>query len=80
MKPNIFKLIQTFADEVYQYIKEGAPNVSLPEYKDRIKVCSECPLISEKFTCKKCGCYMGTKAKWATSDCPEDKWKKIEKK
>ena len=80
MKQNIFKLVQQFTGELYKYIKEGAPNVSVDEYEERIKTCNECPFISEKFTCNKCGCNMVTKAKWATSDCPVDKWKKIEKK
>jgi anaerobic ribonucleoside-triphosphate reductase len=80
MKHNIFNLVQQFVKEGYKYVKEGAPNVTIAEYEDRVNICNECPFISEKFTCNKCGCNMATKARWATADCPIDKWEKIEKK
>ena len=77
---NIFDMVKQFSGELYNYVKEGAPNVNLKQYEERLKTCNSCEHISERFTCNKCGCHMTAKAKWATSECPINKWEKIEKK
>ena len=77
---NIFEKVKQFSKEFALYIKEGAPNVTPPEYEERLKICSACVFISEKFSCTVCGCNMEMKAKWRTSDCPKHKWPEPEKK
>ena len=78
---DIINLVKTFSSELYNYVKKGAPNVTEAEYKERLEMCASCEhLDKEKSKCKRCGCYMPVKAKWATADCPVNKWKKIEKK
>ena len=77
---NIFEKVTQFTKELAKYIKEGAPNVTSAEYEERLRICEGCPFISDKFTCTECGCNMTAKSKWSTSECPKDKWPKIEKK
>ena len=76
----IFKKVAQFTKELSAYLKAGAPNVTPKEYEDRLITCNGCEHISEKFTCGKCGCDMTMKSKWATSECPENKWPEIKKK
>ena len=78
---NIFNLVKTFSSELYTYIKKGTPNVSEDEYKKRLETCVSCEHFKENnATCNMCGCYMPSKAKWATSACPKNKWEEIKKK
>ena len=76
----IFEMVQQFSGELFKYLKEGAPNVTVKEYENRLKTCEACPHLTETFKCNKCGCNMTAKAKWATSKCPLDKWEEIKKK
>ena len=74
--PSLFKMIRSFAGEVTEYVKQGAPNVSPEEYALRLDTCMQCPkLIKKTMRWGACGCYLGTKAKWKTADCPDKKWK-----
>ena len=82
---NVFKLSLQFAKEISEYIKKGAPNVTLDQYEERIKICSKCPHKKEGThfsTCGVCGCNLEIKAKWATSTCPDKpkRWPELKKK
>ena len=77
---NIFEKVAQFTKELTKYIKEGAPNVTPDEYEERLKTCEVCPYISKRFTCNECGCNMTVKSKWSTSECPKNRWPKIERK
>ena len=82
---NIFKLSIQFAKELGEYIKKGAPNVTLDQYEERLKICNTCPKKEEGThfnKCGLCGCNIELKAKWATSECPDkpSKWPKLKKK
>ena len=47
---NIFDMVKQFSGELYNYVKEGAPNVSLKQYEERLKTCNSCEHISERIT------------------------------
>ena len=75
--PSFFEMVKTFTKEVTKYIANGAPNVTTEDYVDRLEVCEGCEhYIQKSARCGKCGCLMEHKAKWKTSDCPINKWKK----
>jgi hypothetical protein len=75
--PSVFKMISTFSKELGTYIAKGAPNVSEEDYKERLETCLKCPSLKrDVMRCRTCGCMLEHKAKWKTSTCPEDKWKK----
>lgn len=74
--PKLLKMLKTFKNELVEYAKHGAPNVSELEYKNRLKTCMSCPELKDNYRCGICGCVVEQKAKWATTDCPDNKWKK----
>lgn len=71
--PSFFEMARSFAGELANYVANGAPNVSHPNYVRRLAACQECPhLIEEKMRCGKCGCLVEHKAKWQTTTCPDE--------
>lgn len=77
----IGQLVWQFAKELTEHVQGGMQNVDPVTYKNRIEICNGCPNLTEHSTCSLCGCFMPTKAKWATSSCPDDppKWNRHEK-
>jgi hypothetical protein len=73
--PSVLRMLKNFSKELAKYAKEGAPNVSKQDYKDRIKTCHSCEHLLRNKRCGMCGCIIEHKAKWATSDCPDGRWK-----
>ncbi len=46
-------------------------------FEARIKICGSCEhLFRPTWTCKKCGCFMGVKARLDSATCPIGKWGK----
>lgn len=41
---------------------------------DRMSHCIQCPLLSSKNKCNKCGCFMPAKVRNENSKCPLGKW------
>lgn len=73
--PSIFKMMKTFTKELTNYIKSGAKNVSPEDYAIRLDICSGCEhLKKQSMRCNKCGCLLEHKAKWKSSDCPDNRW------
>lgn len=63
-----------FIKAIANYIRYGQ-RVSIDEYIHRLAVCKDCNNFNtEKWSCKKCGCYLDKKAKMNTESCPDDKW------
>ena len=49
--------------------------VQIDVYIYRLTICKDCNnLDDEKWSWKKCGCYLDKKAKMNTENCPDDKW------
>ena len=40
---------------------------------DRLKVCHKCP-SRKGIKCGKCGCFLATKTRSLTSECPDKRW------
>lgn len=63
-----------FFKAIVKYIRFGG-RVSINDYIYRLTVCEICEHCDgEKWSCKKCGCYLDKKAKMNTENCPDDKW------
>ena len=76
---SLFKMIKNFTVEVGKYIVGGIQNVTPEDYADRLDACLKCPHIQkENMKCGICGCFLGQKAKWKTTTCPDnpERWKK----
>ena len=72
-------MISSFARDLKEYVKQGAPNVTTEDYIQRLEECNNCKhIIRENMRCGLCGCLLEHKAKWKTTDCPDkpSKWKK----
>ena len=68
------KRIIRFIKALYKYILYGK-RVTFVKYCDRLNICCICSdFDSEKWTCKKCGCYVDKKAKMSTEICPKHLW------
>jgi len=76
--PSMMKMAGNFTKESYEYIKEGRPKRSDEEKAKVILMCQQCefyvPQTKLGPRCKKCGCNMNVKARWATAHCPIGKW------
>jgi hypothetical protein len=78
-KPSILKMVQNFAKESINFIKQGAPITSTEEYEERIAICVSCEHFTKNRSCGLCGCHMPVKAGWKTSECADNpkRWNKI---
>jgi len=72
-KLSIGKMLLNFAEDIIQYAKMGAPHVSEESYQNRLSDCEACPHL-EEYRCGMCGCVVEEKAKWATAECPDNRW------
>ena len=74
--PSLFNMISSFARDLKEYVKQGAPNVTTEDYIERLEECNRCEhLIRDKMRCGLCGCLLEHKAKWKTTKCPDLRWK-----
>lgn len=73
--PSVVKQAGNFVSAAIKHVKSGATNVSSEEQEKRLAICNGCEFINEaKNRCTACGCFLLTKTKWATSQCPKGYW------
>lgn len=79
--PSIFQQTRNFAIESWKASKKlmsGGGILAPAEIAfERYNICQKCPFL-ENNRCKKCGCFMQAKTHIATSECPINKWSKID--
>lgn len=73
---NIIKKAINFAKALIRHGKDGFTDVSLEEYRERLKICNSCEFNSNG-DCDICGCIIRKKAWWKSEDCPKNKWDKL---
>ena len=70
--PTMFQMIASFIKDFATYLKNGAKNVSIGDYRQRLGACGECPHLDKKnMRCGLCGCLVEHKAKWKNTTCPD---------
>ena len=80
-KPSLIQKAKNLVKETAKHLANGAQNVTKKEYLSRMDICNSCVhFIHKDNTCGICGCLMHIKAKWQTSQCPKDKWDKLDYK
>lgn len=73
--PSTFQMAKNFIGSAADHIANGMKNVTSEQQAERLAICDECPhAVENKSRCGKCGCFLQTKTKWATSSCPIGKW------
>ena len=45
--------------------------------QERWSACMGCEFLTEKYKCKKCGCWMRIKSRVARMKCPINKWGRV---
>lgn len=81
IEPSPFLKALKFGKAVLKHIANSFRNVDELTYNNRIKLCEECDkFIEEARKCSECGCYIDTKASWASEECPLKKWLKVDSK
>jgi hypothetical protein len=75
--------MRKFIGAVYAHMISGMPKVSDDQYAARLAICEECTHCNksdDRWVCKLCSCYLKEgkllpgKARWATQECPINKW------
>lgn len=76
--PSKLKMARSFTKGVGKHVLSGLKNRTAEEQKYIMTICKKCPEFVVKTNlgprCKKCGCCMTLKKRWATSRCPLGKW------
>jgi hypothetical protein len=58
-----------YIEAVARYVASGCRNVPEEVYRERLRICSECPLCRGG-KCLICGCNLQAKAEMAVMECP----------
>lgn len=72
--PSTMEMARNFMGAAAKHLASGMTTASAEVQKQRLEICEKCPHIVEGSRCGKCGCFLETKAKWASSTCPIGKW------
>jgi hypothetical protein len=76
-EPGLLRKAANFGKAVVKHVASGRKVVDEQTYQARLETCRDCPsLDQDKMVCreKTCGCYVERKAKWASQQCPLEKW------
>lgn len=68
------EMFSDLAINIKAIAKSGIKLVSVDEHEKRYGTCLKCEYLTKVKRCKKCGCFMKLKSKFASMDCPEKKW------
>tara|TARA_Y100000590_G_C15616568_1_gene975976 strand:- start:743 stop:1255 length:513 start_codon:yes stop_codon:yes gene_type:complete len=88
--PSLFQMGRNLVKDTYTSMKAKAKGynwmTSVEIANQRLEICRECPFFAydqknpetgvADGRCLKCGCFMNTKAHWASAECPIGKWGK----
>lgn len=73
--PSIIKQGSSFGKAAIKQLAAGMPRRSAEKIAAAMRICKQCPsYVADAERCKKCGCRMPAKIKWATTSCPLKKW------
>jgi hypothetical protein len=72
-KPGVLTLAKNFAHHLAEHAADGFKKVSKETYEHRLSICSICPLRADD-SCSVCGCKLGDKAAWNSSECDLGYW------
>ena len=56
----------------------GTRTSNKKSHTERLKICEQCPNLTEEARCTECGCFMKKKVNLAASSCPIGKWDSVQ--
>tara|TARA_R110000751_G_scaffold237065_3_gene338180 strand:- start:223 stop:558 length:336 start_codon:yes stop_codon:yes gene_type:complete len=77
-EPSILTKALSLGEALTSHIADGMSKCTDKELSIRLDICHKCP-ERDGGTCTKCGCILSVKSGWRTSDCPMEKWPKLDK-
>ena len=75
--PGLFRRALNFGTAVVRHAVDQFRAVSDLCYEERLRICRSCPACDvPHLICRErsCGCFLETKARWASENCPLQKW------
>jgi len=76
--PSVGQMAKNFMSSAAKHIKAGMPKRSDVEQAKCMAICQGCikfiPQSRLGPRCSDCGCCSGLATRWATKNCPDDKW------
>jgi hypothetical protein len=73
--PSTTEMAKNFLQSAASHLANGMKNASEEVIQQRLAICDECEFkVREQNRCGKCGCFLGKKTKWESSNCPIGKW------
>lgn len=73
--PSKIKMAKSFGKAAIDQVIAGNPKRSPEQVTEAMRICKQClSYVAGDERCKKCGCRMPAKIKWATQRCPAGKW------
>ncbi len=73
--PSKTEMAKSFGKAVVKQVRAGNPKRSPEKISEMMRICKQCPsYVADAERCRKCGCRMPAKIKWATQKCPKEKW------
>lgn len=79
--PSLPEQGKNLAKFTFEIVKRAIANggaslvVSEQVQRERLEICKKCPFYDDlQHRCKKCGCNLGVKVKFALDSCPINKW------
>ena len=90
--PSMFQMGRNLVKDTWTGMKAKSKGynwmVSAEKANERLEICRQCPYFKydkknpetniADGRCAHCGCFMNTKAHWASAECPMGKWGKCE--
>lgn len=71
----ILKDIKDRFFDLFVSVKNGNDDKVTPELQlERIKLCANCPNLTDTKQCGLCGCFVEYKTIYADEKCPDNKW------
>lgn len=77
--PSLIDMAKNFTKAIAKHARNKFDKVSDEEYDQRMTICQSCDYYEDK-RCKQknCGCFITRKARWASEECPINKWPELD--
>lgn len=73
--PSLFRKVANFGKAIVTHAVAGFPETDEETIRNRFEVCHGCEHFDKDRTaCRKCGCHLEIKIRWADQKCPIGKW------